>query len=145
MPWATCLCALLLLSGCGGAPDFVFTDGRSGDLEDWSGQWLAINYWAEWCEPCQVEIPELNALHDDQSTAMAVFGVNFDGHTGARLDDAITRMEIAFPVLVDDPRPIWGYAMPDVLPVTVLVDPAGQVRARLAGPQTRATLLAHTQ
>jgi len=50
---ATLLCALIL--GCG-APDQPA--GKSPDPAAQSpGQWLVVNYWAEWCKPCIEEIP----------------------------------------------------------------------------------------
>src|SRR3546814_7187463 len=50
------------------------------------GQWLVINYWAEWCAPCRTEIPELNALDKQlKSQSASVLGVNFDGLRGSEL------------------------------------------------------------
>ncbi len=51
----------LLLAGC--ADDWgVDQHGRKVPAEQLDGQWLVINYWAEWCGPCRTEIPELNRL-----------------------------------------------------------------------------------
>ena len=137
------LAALLLCgaSGCGAEPTFTFADGGVATLDDWRGRWLLINYWAEWCEPCRDEIPELNALHHAQPE-VAVVGVNFDGVTDAKLNALIARMGIEFPVLTEDPRPLWGYEAPAALPMTVLIAPDGVLRKRLLGPQTQESLLA---
>lgn len=136
--------AVLLLCGvpgCGVEPVLSFADGAAAAPEDWRGRWLLINYWAEWCEPCRDEIPELNALHHRRHE-VAVVGVNFDGASGAKLNALIDRMGIEFPVLAEDPQALWGYEPPSGLPMTVLIDPHGALHGQLHGPQTQETLLA---
>ena len=49
------------------------------------GQWVVINYWAQWCKPCIEEIPYLNTLDRDYAQ-VTVLGVNYDGASGADLE-----------------------------------------------------------
>ncbi|MGB1757335.1 MAG: TlpA family protein disulfide reductase, partial [Pseudomonadales bacterium] len=58
---------------------------------------------------------------------------------------SILKMKIEFPVLASDPAPRFGYAMPEVLPTTVIIDPAGGVSKVLVGPQTEASILAEME
>ena len=125
-----------LLSACEPA-DFQYSDGLSGRYADWRGSWVVINYWAEWCAPCRYEIPELNELANDRADEILVLGVNYDGVTGAELDELLKRMGIEFRVLLTDPQPHFAYDRPSVLPTTVLIDPEGEMRHVLVGPQTR--------
>ena len=104
-----------------------------------------LNYWAEWCAPCREEIPELNELRQQGSqrgVEIRVLGVNYDGLEGADLNAVMQRMEIEFPVLVDDPREYFRIGRAEVLPMTVVIDPKGTVQAVLVGPQTAVSLLA---
>ena len=136
------LCAtfvLLLLVGCERF-DFDYADGTSGRFADWSGRWVVINYWAEWCAPCRYEIPELNELAVDSSADVLVVGVNYDGIAGEDLTRLIERMGIEFAVLLVDPQSHFAYDRPSVLPTTVLIDPDGRVKETLVGPQTRDSL-----
>jgi len=42
-------------------PELIGTtlDGEAFDIDDMRGQWVALNLFATWCVPCQVEHPEL--------------------------------------------------------------------------------------
>ena len=130
----------LLLAGLGACtPEQVqLADGSSTGWNHWDDRWLAINYWAEWCTPCREEIPELNELHHDRTaTGIVVLGVNYDGLANPELAETMQRMDIQFPVLLDDPLDRFGYRRPDRLPITVMINPAGEVAEILEGAQTR--------
>jgi len=124
----------LLLAACspGGTP------GDSPTLDELRGQWVVINYWAIWCKPCAQEIPELNALHE--LPGVTVLGVNYDGASGEELGQQLHKLGIGFPALDTDPAAALGTARPVVLPTSLVIDPAGQLRETLVGPQTLQSL-----
>ena len=132
----------LILAGC--AEDIgVDQYGRKVAVERLEGQWLVINYWAQWCAPCRTEIPELNALDVQlKEQSVQVLGVNFDGLQGEKLSQAAQDMGITFTVLAQDPAERYQLPRAAVLPVTYIVDAQGRVRERLLGEQTAAGLLA---
>ena len=133
--------ALLGLSGCAKEPSYRVADGSQMQLSELRGNWVLINYWADWCRPCREEIPELNILHQRQEgEPIFVLGVNFDYLEGQELTDLIGEMGIEFPVLVDDPQVLVGYAAAEVLPMTVIIPPQGEVHKVLVGPQTAETI-----
>lgn len=130
------LLTMLVLTGCGAGERVLLADGSRVSFDDWHGQWLIINYWAEWCAPCRKEIPELNLLHAERAKHGAVvLGVNYDGLTGEQLASLAGEMGIEFPVLVADPRERWGADLPSVLPSTLIIDPSGRLSKVLVGPQ----------
>lgn len=132
--------ALFCLAGCdqGLGPDQQGTEVTRTSLE---GQWLVINYWAEWCGPCRREIPQLNALASPAAQEkVQVLGVNFDQLQGQDLLKAAQRMGIAYRVLAQDPAQALHLPAAQALPVTFILDPARQVRATLLGEQTAAGL-----
>jgi thiol-disulfide isomerase/thioredoxin len=138
--WLIVAVAVVSLAGCA-RPELELADGSGASWQQWQGQWLIINYWAEWCAPCRKEIPELNELHRDGAEAgVVVLGVNFDGLRGEALTAVMERMGVEFPVLVDDPRERWQQPQPAVLPSTFIVDPDGELLDVLVGPQTYESL-----
>lgn len=132
----------LILAGC--AEDIgVDQHGRKVAVERLEGQWLVINYWAQWCAPCRTEIPELNALEKQlKAQSVQVLGVNFDGLQDEKLSQASQDMGITFTVLAQDPAERYQLPRAEVLPVTYIIDPLGRMRERLLGEQTAAGLTA---
>jgi thiol-disulfide isomerase/thioredoxin len=132
----------LILAGC--AEDIgVDQYGRKVAVERLEGQWLVINYWAQWCAPCRTEIPELNTLEEQlKEQSVQVLGVNFDGLQGEKLSQAAQDMGITFTVLAQDPAERYQLPRAEVLPVTFIVDAQGRMRERLLGEQTAAGLIA---
>jgi len=99
---APLLLAMAALAGC----NRVELPTAEGDVLEWQsmrGQWVVVNYWAEWCKPCLEEIPELNAL--DEQSAVTVLGVNFDGVGGDDLVALGDTMGIRYAMLTTDPGP----------------------------------------
>ncbi len=125
---------VLLLSGCSRV-DLELANGSSVALSDFQGQWLLINYWAQWCKPCIEEIPELNEVDAQQN--VSVLGYNFDRHRGDALAEQATRLGIQFPLMVHDPAPLFEQEPPSALPATMVIDPQGEFRQWLMGPQSR--------
>ena len=121
------------------APDFELQDVYglgSRQLSDQLGQVVLVNFWASWCMPCRMEMPELESLwtrYGDQG--LVILGVNVD--TDAR--DArgfLDEVPVSFPVLWDERGVAQERYRVTALPKTVLVDRKGQVRARFEGFDT---------
>ncbi|SDU85808.1 TlpA disulfide reductase family protein [Pseudomonas mucidolens] len=132
----------LLLSGCGN--DYGIDQyGQKVASERVDKQWLVINYWAEWCGPCRIEIPELNTLAEQlKGQPVSVFGVNFDNVQGEELKSASEKLGIKFTVLAQNPEAIFDIPRSEVLPVTYIIDDKGKVREQLLGEQTAAGVMA---
>ena len=134
---------LVFVCSCSMDEQVLFADGTQTQMSHWQDRWLVINYWAEWCAPCRHEIPELNDLHAGRvEHGLVVLGVNYDGLAQPKLGDVIGRMDIKFPVLLNDPQLRYGYERAVHLPVTVLINPQRDVHEILVGPQTKASIMA---
>lgn len=142
---AAALCALLL-AGCGSPPapetdagpsttTLTFLDGSSTPVASLRGDWVFVNYWAEWCKPCLEEIPELNDLHADVKGAR-VIGINFDALDPEELRPQVASLGIAFPVAIGGAGAALEIERPEVLPSTFVFAPDGSVAGVLHGPQT---------
>lgn len=126
----------LLLAAC--SKPVTFTDLAGNRLTLTGDQWLVLNFWAQWCEPCRAEVPELNALAS--SGQVRVLGVDFDGGQGEELASRAKALDIRFPVLRESPLAALQLPAPQVLPATFIISPQGEVVGKLFGPQTRQSL-----
>ena len=60
------------------APDFEISafDGTRHRLSDFRGKVVYLNFWATWCTPCQIELPDIQQLQALHSGDLAVITVN---------------------------------------------------------------------
>jgi len=126
------------LSACDGSPGSEQRGPLS--LDQLAGHTVFVNYWAEWCQPCREEIPELNEFQQRHSDSVRVVGVNFDQLEGETLAGQVQRLGIDFPTLDVDPRAALGVPVPVGLPETFVIDGEGKLVSILRGPQTLESL-----
>lgn len=62
-------------------------------------EYLLINLWASWCEPCVDEVPELIKLAEISN--LNILGLNVNDTQDAALD-FITKLQINYPVVVEE-------------------------------------------
>ena len=136
---------LLLLAGCEQPRQAVLhpINGAPIAFSSLRGQWVVINYWASWCEPCRREVPEFNqffhALRDDH---VKLFAVNYDQLPGKELVELIKNMKIEYTSLETDPATELGLGDIPGLPATFIFSPDGKLVKKLFGEQTEKSLRA---
>ena len=113
-------------------------NGSKTNLDRYQGKWLVVNYWATWCPPCIVEMPELQSFHDENvdNNAMVV-GINAENISQQRLQTFLDDYFITYPNFVSGPTQQSELGLIPGLPTTFLVTPAGEIVARQVGPVTR--------
>jgi len=132
------LFCLLLLFACQKNDIEVF-NGSNTNLDKLQGNWVVINYWADWCAPCIKEIPELNEFANENKDIL-VFTFNFDELDQEDLAPVANKVNIKVPSLVTHPRDIWGIQTPPAVPATFFINPNGELSLSLFRPQTKDAL-----
>ena len=127
-------CLLIILS-CQRNDIEVF-NGPDTSLDKLNGNWVVINYWADWCAPCIKEIPELNNFAQENKD-LKVYTFNFDYLQEDDLKPIANKFNIMVPSLVTHPRDIWGIQTPPAVPATFFINPNGQLTLSLFRPQTK--------
>ena len=111
-------------------------DGSDISLSKLNGNWIVINYWADWCAPCIKEIPELNEFAKENED-LFVYTFNFDHLEIEDLAPLTKKFKISVPSLVTHPREIWGIQTPPAVPATFFINPNGELVLSLFRPQTK--------
>jgi len=117
--------------------DLVDSKGKSHKLSKYKGKWVLVNYWATWCPPCLVEIPDLAALHKDKKNNLVVLGVAMDYQDPKAVLDFASEQGIPYPIILGDERAIEQVGPVRGLPTTYLYNPEGKQVAYNVGILTR--------
>jgi len=107
--------------------------GEQKNLSDHLGKWVVINYWATWCPPCRVEIPELIMFHDEHKDRDAiVLGFSMESASRQKLLDFVEESMINYPIIPNAKSYPQIGEVPG-LPTTFLINPKGEVVASQVG------------
>jgi thiol-disulfide isomerase/thioredoxin len=118
------------------APDFEISDmdGVRHRLSDFRGKVVYVNFWATWCTPCIIELPDIQRLQEQHPDDLVVIAVN----RSEPLDRARSFLNnlphpdggngLSFPVNALDPDDsLYSRYGRFGMPVSVFIDPDGVV------------------
>jgi len=119
-------------------PETAFSDaaGKELDLENFRGDYLIVNVWATWCEPCREEMPALDQLARDLGNRnIRVMPISIDT-TGAANIESFYRLHklTDLPVYLDPSQNSMRSFNVFGIPTTVLINPDGREIGRMVGP-----------
>ena len=116
------------------APDFAVQDwdGNEVHFADFVGKPIVLNFWAHWCGPCQMEMPEFNAAYERLGGEVTFLMV----HEGAAVDDGkakVTEGGYTFPVVFDADSSAGNMYGITAFPTTFFIDKDGNLQAYYMG------------
>lgn len=114
------------------APDFALssTAGTNYRLSEHRGEVVALVFWASWCGDCRRELERFERLRRTYgSVGLVVLGVNLDQEL-ERASALAGAAGIGYPVLLDAGKDVSKTYRADDLPLIVLIDRHGAIRAR---------------
>jgi thiol-disulfide isomerase/thioredoxin len=113
-------------------------NGVEVKLASFKGKVIIVNFWATWCGPCKVEIPDLIELQREYPDQLVVVGLDLLDEW-SRVKPFADTLKVNYPLLDANNRkdvedafgPMWG------LPTTVIVGRDGKVAKRHSGIATK--------
>jgi peroxiredoxin len=121
--------------------DFTVKDihGASVSLADYKGKVILLNFWATWCGPCKLEIPEFVELYDQyKDKGFVILGMLTDDTPSAdELRAFMNEYKMNYPILysqddiADAFGPIYG------IPTSFFIGRDGSICEKHMGPATK--------
>ena len=136
------------------APDFTLTDqnGARHTLSDYKGKVVLLNFWATWCGPCKMEMPDLQAVYEDygkNQEDVVILGVANPKTPSRPQNSDVTTEEVAaflqeggytYPTAMDETGQVFLQYGVSAFPTTFMITPEGKVYGYATGTLTRSTM-----
>ena len=119
--------------------DFVLKNQLNAPVKmaDYKGKVVIVNFWATWCGPCKVEIPDFVKLYDQyKDKGLVIVGISVDDSPD-QLQAFMKEFKMNYPVLQMTPDvesawgPFYGY------PTSFIVARDGSICTKHLGPATK--------
>jgi cytochrome c biogenesis protein CcmG/thiol:disulfide interchange protein DsbE len=105
--------------------------GEAYDIDDHQGQWVVVNFFAQWCVPCRLEHPELVAFSEEHAASgdASIVSIAFDDEA-ADIEEFFSEEGGDWPVLTTGTGRIAVDFGVTGVPESYLVAPDGTVVAK---------------
>jgi peroxiredoxin len=123
----------------GQAPDFSLPDtaGTTVALSQMQGKVVVVNFFTIWCQPCRHEMPDLNAIYNenkDKGLAMVGICLNADPN---QLKVLVKQLKLDYPVLLGTDKVSKDYGEIVGVPTTFIIDNQGKVAEKIVGARKK--------
>lgn len=124
------------------APDFELQslDGRTVKLSDLRGKAVLVNFWATWCQPCKLEMPWFEELHQQyRSQGLEILGINTDDYISSKdsVRDEVAKfakdLGVTYTILRGKEGVADAYGGAQFLPITFYIDRQGKIISNVTG------------
>ncbi len=111
-------------------------DGTPHKLSDYFGKPIVLNFWASWCGPCRMEMPDFDEKYSEYGDKVTFLMVNLttsNMETFSKAQKFVKEQGFSFPVLYDlksDAAVTYGVYS---LPTTYFIDKNGVVKGKEIG------------
>ncbi len=119
----------------GNAPDFVLSliNGNKLKLSENIGKIIILNFWATWCPPCRLEIPDFVSLYQEyKDKGLVIIGVSVDNNVGT-VREFIQQNNVDYPVGMADRKVLQDYGGITGIPTTFIIDKKGDIVQKFIG------------
>ena len=127
------------------APDFTVydLDGNPVSLSDYFGKPIVLNFWASWCGPCKMELPDFQETYDELGGDVQFLIVNLTDGSRETVETASAYLKeqgYTLPAYYDTQLSAAAAYGVNAIPCTYFIDAQGRDVARSSGAIDAQTL-----
>ena len=112
--------------------------GQKISFSDFQGRVILVNFWAPWCGPCRMEIPDLIALHEEyKDDGLQILGVAVAFRGEASVRGFAEQASINYPILLGNDEVVKNYGGFRGIPTTFLFARDGKLSQKYVGMRPR--------
>jgi cytochrome c biogenesis protein CcmG/thiol:disulfide interchange protein DsbE len=123
------------------APDFSLQDlsDQKVSLSDFRGKVVLLDFWATWCPPCRMSIPELVKLQDKyRDDGLEILGISLDDpqdELSRYLKEFKEKYKINYRILRFNNKVMQDYFGMEspAIPTMFVIDRDGKIREKIVG------------
>ncbi|MDC2998217.1 TlpA family protein disulfide reductase [Candidatus Pelagibacter sp.] len=114
---------------------FLDKNDQKININDYKGNFLILNFWAVWCEPCKEEMPSLDKLQaNPELDKIKIFPINIGNETLDKVNQFFADFNIEnFEPYFDPPTTLAKKFSLRGVPTSILINKEGQEFARIMG------------
>lgn len=123
------------------APDITLVDqnGVEHSLLDYKGKTVFLNFWATWCGPCKMELPDIQKMYEEygmNEENLMVLGITNPGGQDVSKEEISTFLSengYTYPTLFDETGEIFSMFGISSFPTTFMIDANGNIYGYVTG------------
>jgi peroxiredoxin len=121
------------------APEFSLVDtaGNTVSSSQLQGKVVVVNFFTIWCQPCRHEMPDLNAIYNenkDKGLSMVGICLNADPN---QLKVLVTQLKLNYPVLLGTEKVNKDFGEIVGVPTTFIIDKQGKIAEKIVGARNK--------
>ncbi|MGC9365306.1 MAG: peroxiredoxin family protein [Fidelibacterota bacterium] len=134
------------------AADFslINLNGEEVTLEQYRGKVILLNFWASWCAPCKIEIPDFIRMYEKhREDGLEIIGITLSSGSVAEIRQFVQAWNINYPILTGDEKYLQDLTLKydgiRGVPTTFLIDREGKIRQKWIGARTEKIFMAEVE
>ncbi len=124
------------------AGDFTLPDleGHKHSLSDHRGSVVLLDFWATWCGPCRIQMPNVDKLqHEFKGKGLVVYAIN-QGEGSEKARQYLQKNKYTTTTLLDQRVEVGRQYKVAGIPTLVVIGRDGKIVAHFVGVRPEATL-----